>query len=315
MRALRGWMLVMLLASVLVGCGRVDEDAPEIDSATTTAVTITGTAATVDVASQRVELDVPVEGVEVVTLSEDAEVVGADGSPTTLEGLQPGVTIEAMGWVDDPSVLLARRVRLLGAAPPPSEAGSPPVAVGDVVLEAPVAGAVIESPLEVRGRVAETPPDATVRVRLYDVQSRVLAEQFLRVTGEEGQPGTFAAQVPFPDAPVGGTGRVEAVVLGAGGETTPAGAVARVTFGGTPGDTPEVTITAQVLNLVPASGVIMLAEPVEGFNSVALLERTVIHGPSGGTLSLTDIPEGATIEVAGRPAPLNVLHAWEIWVQ
>jgi hypothetical protein len=400
MDVLRRIVSLVLLVGVLAGCGLLEEE-PEVEAVTP--MTLAGTVGEVAPAERRIVLSVPVEEVDVLVLDEDATVMGLDGSAETLAALRPGTAIEAVGWLEEPGVLLVREVRLTEAAPAQAQAVSPPVEVGQVALEVPMAGAVVESPLEVRGWVAQTPPDATLRVRVYDVQSRVLAEQFLPVTGEVGQLGTFAAQVPFAGAPAGGTGRVEVVALGAGGETTPAGAVARVTFGGVPGDTPEVTlqgrvgdvtlsgrvitleapaagfgrvvlaegaalfgldggtiplealapgtrieaigrpgegdalvaewvrvidelappespepevtITAQVLNLVPDSGVIMLADTVEGFNSVALLERTVLYGPDGGVISMMDIPEGATIEVLGRPGALNVLNAWEIWVR
>ncbi len=90
----------------------------------------------------------------------------------------------------------------------PTQAGGPTLPLRMIVLEVPQNGAVVRSPVVVRGRVSVTPFEATLRGRVYDAQGRVVGEGPITMTTEMGQPGPFEGQIPF-QAATGGPGRVE----------------------------------------------------------------------------------------------------------
>jgi hypothetical protein len=77
-----------------------------------------------------------------------------------------------------------------------------------IALEAPAAGALVSSPVEVRGRVSVSPFESTLRGRVYNAQGQVVGEGAIQVAAEMGQPGTFAGSIAFAPGS-GGPGQVE----------------------------------------------------------------------------------------------------------
>jgi hypothetical protein len=83
------------------------------------------------------------------------------------------------------------------SAPPPS-----------ILLEAPQNGAVVSSPVQVRGQVSVAPFESTLRGRVYDATGQVVGEGPIMVASEMGQPGAFSGQIDFQAGP-GGPGQIE----------------------------------------------------------------------------------------------------------
>ena len=77
-----------------------------------------------------------------------------------------------------------------------------------ILIDAPLAGATVSSPVEVRGTVSVSPFESTLRGRVYNAAEMVIGEAPIMVDAEMGQPGSFAGQIAFTlDA--SGPGRVE----------------------------------------------------------------------------------------------------------
>lgn len=66
-----------------------------------------------------------------------------------------------------------------------------------IVLEAPQGGATISSPVGVHGRVSVAPFESTLVCTIYDAQGQAISKEPIQVDAEMGQPGTFAASIPF----------------------------------------------------------------------------------------------------------------------
>jgi hypothetical protein len=62
-------------------------------------------------------LEKPVEGFDVIALTEESDLVSADGSEITLRDIRPGATIQASGHPGESNALIASQVLLLDAEP------------------------------------------------------------------------------------------------------------------------------------------------------------------------------------------------------
>lgn len=81
---------------------------------------ITGQAKEVSASARVITFAEPVHGFESVALAEGAEIVGADGSPRTLQDIKPGMVIQASGSAGGSGSVLARKIRILtGPSPLP----------------------------------------------------------------------------------------------------------------------------------------------------------------------------------------------------
>ncbi len=107
-----------------------------------------------------------------------------------------------------PVVPTAPPTQAAGPTAQPTQAAGPTVPLRMIALEVPQNGAVVRSPVVVRGRVSVTPFEATLRGRVYDAQGQVVGEGPIMLTTEMGQPGTFEGEIPF-HVTAGGPGRVE----------------------------------------------------------------------------------------------------------
>ena len=83
-----------------------------------------------------------------------------------------------------------------------------------ILIDAPVAGAAVSSPLEVRGSVSVSPFESTLRWRAYDAAGQVVGEGPIMVDAEMGRPGNFDDQITF-SVSAGGPGRIEIAELSA----------------------------------------------------------------------------------------------------
>ncbi len=77
-----------------------------------------------------------------------------------------------------------------------------------ITIEAPLAGAQVDSPFEVRGRGTPTPFENTLVFHVYDTDGNVLGQGPITVTGQLGGPFAFAASVVY-DSPQPGLGWLE----------------------------------------------------------------------------------------------------------
>jgi len=116
----------------------------------------------------------------------------------------PGTTRRAPG-----RLLAALCLALVGAAPLPAPVRAQ--APRTVTLEAPVAGAAITDPVEVRGRVTVAPFENNLVGTVSDAAGQALGQGPVPVTPDDpatlGGPGSFSAALRFT-AGAGGAGRV-----------------------------------------------------------------------------------------------------------
>ena len=114
--------------------------APSITTAPTnetdSSLTITATVMDVSSSARIFVLEGPVAGFGIIALTEETELVSADGSEIALRDIQPGVTIQASGQSGESNALIASQVLVLDAAAtfdpmpmivPPVSAPSPPL--------------------------------------------------------------------------------------------------------------------------------------------------------------------------------------------
>lgn len=82
-----------------------------------------------------------------------------------------------------------------------------------VFLEAPLNSETVGNPLEVRGRTARMPFEATLVVRVYDAWGQLASLTPIMTRGDFGQPATFEVSVFYGGVP--GAGRIEVVEVSA----------------------------------------------------------------------------------------------------
>ncbi len=102
-----------------------------------------------------------------------------------------------------------------GGLAPTAEVGptaAPTPIPNEIVIDFPLPGSTVSSPVEVRGRVKMSPFESTLLGRVVDAQGNLLGQGPVQVAAEMGQPGPFSGQIPFTiDA--AGPGRVEVLEI------------------------------------------------------------------------------------------------------
>jgi hypothetical protein len=83
-------------------------------------MSITGTVKDAFLSARVILLQEPVAGFDSIALTEETELVSADGSVMRLRDTRPGMTIEAFGRPGLSNALIATRVLLLARTPTPS---------------------------------------------------------------------------------------------------------------------------------------------------------------------------------------------------
>ena len=99
-------------------------------------------------------------------------------------------------------------------APPSQPAATATTPPRQILIDVPAPGAMVSSPLEVRGSVSVSPFESTLRWRVYDAAGQVVGQGPIMVDAEMGQPGNFADQIAFTVS-AGGPGRVEIAEMSA----------------------------------------------------------------------------------------------------
>jgi hypothetical protein len=98
----------------------MEDDSP---ATTVPGLVITGTVMDVALSARIIRLQTPVDGFDVIALTEETELLSADGYAIMLRDIQHGGTIQAFGQPGESGTLIASQVVILGAAPTPSSAG------------------------------------------------------------------------------------------------------------------------------------------------------------------------------------------------
>jgi len=123
------------------------------------------------------------------------------GNPTSV----PASTAAPSAMPPEPtSVQLAPTLQAI-----PPTATTPP---RSITLDEPQNGASLSGLARVRGSVAVSPFESTLRGRVYDASGAVVGEGPVMVSAEMGQPGTFDGTIPFTIA-AAGPGYVEVAEL------------------------------------------------------------------------------------------------------
>lgn len=158
----------------------------------------------------------------------------------------------------------------------PGELESNPSAI---VIEEPVAGAVVSSPMRLRGRLAAVPPQGGLTYRILDAENVLLASGTIATSGESGNGGSFDVQAVYTSL-ADGPGFVQVVqrddLLG-----------------------PAVAVSSRVINLAAnvttpptAEGLVATGTP----NPVAPTSPIIVP-------TLTPVPSSPTV-VPSSPTPL-----------
>ncbi len=71
----------------------------------------------------------------------------------------------------------------------------------------------------------------------------------------------------------------------------------------------EVTVRGVVAQALASARVVILAQPVSGFGTIALTQETDVVRPDGAKAAINDIVPGANVEVTGRPSTPDTLLA------
>lgn len=110
----------------------------------------------------------------------------------------------------------------------------PPTSVeATITIDSPVAGATVSSPVTVRGSVAVSPFESTLRGRVYDAAGQVVGEGAIMVQAEMDQPGPFEGQIAF-NATRSGAGRIEVASISPQDGSVLMSASVEVTLAGPP---------------------------------------------------------------------------------
>jgi len=324
---IRRLLAAVVACAIFAGCAQTGAAPAATLQASTQAqsageVTVSGRVAEVVPGARMIVMAETVDGVALIVLATGGKVYAADGDEVALTEIRPGLSFSAAGSIVSSDSLLADAIHLRGGEEPePSEgpaetlpsavaatpALSEPVSAAQAIsLEDPSFGEMIASPVEIRGQIARVPTGRTVRVRVFDSQGNQIGESALEVSGEPGQPGSFAGHVPF-DAPAVGGGTVEAA--GANSDSGSEASVrVQVGFDGTP----SIVLSGVVGAFYADPPLIVLEETVHGFSSVRLADETVITFLNGAVSSPSDIRPGKAIWASGFGGESGTLIAHEI---
>jgi len=116
---------------------------------------------------------------------------------------------------------------------PTAPSATPTTPPRAITLDAPLPGATVSSPVEVRGSVAVSPFESTLLGRVYDGAGQVVGSWPIMVSAEMGQPGTFAGEIPFV-VYASGPGRVEIAEISPKDGSVVVSAAVEVMLQGTP---------------------------------------------------------------------------------
>jgi len=83
---------------------------------------------------------------------------------------------------------------------------------------------------------------------------------------------------------------------------------------GNEAEEPDITITGTVMDVSLSARIIMLAEPAEGFDVVALTEESELVFAGGGKATLRDIRPGMRIQASGQAGEGSALLAKEVLI-
>lgn len=185
-----------------------------------------------------------------------------------------------------------------------------------IILEEPRPGALVSSPVQVRGWVSVTPFEATLVVRVYDARGQVVGEGPITMATEMGQPGEFDGSIAF-QAGSGGPGRIEVAEISAADGSVVISAEVEVVLVPTtvpglieiPAAGARVTLPIHILARVgqPGEQVVVTLRWQDGTELVQSFP--VLRGEDGKGLLVTSLNwmnEGPPPQPATQPATLEV---------
>jgi hypothetical protein len=188
-----------------------------------------------------------------------------------------------------------------------------------IQLDSPLAGALVSSPVQVRGAVGVTPFESTLVGRVYDAGGVVIGQEPIMLPTEMGQPGTFEGLIHFQAGP-GGPGRVEVVEISPkDGAVVVSAAVDVVLEAGPAMGAVEVPLPGARVTL-PLHILARVGQPGESLTTVLRWQDgteldgsfTTLAGEDGGGLlldSLDWMAEGQPPEPPTQPAALEIRDA------
>ena len=103
-----GWS-VALLAIPVDGYGQLVAWI-NLGNGTASSVTITGTVMDISLSARIITLEQPVDGVSTIALTEESVLLSTDGNGMELRDLQHGMTLKALGQLNDSGALIASRI-------------------------------------------------------------------------------------------------------------------------------------------------------------------------------------------------------------
>jgi hypothetical protein len=203
----------------------------------------------------------------------------------------------------------------------PTQEAQPTVPLRMIALEVPQDGAVVRSPVVVRGRVSVTPFEATLRGRVYDAEGQVVGEAPIMLTTEMGQPGTFEGEIPF-NVSTSGPGRVEVAEESMKDGSVVVSAVANVTLDSQgaslgiviPAADEAVTLPLHIMARVGEPGELVRARLRWQDGTVLVDTFTVLRGEDGRGLLIGSLDwqmESQPPQSPSQPAVLELRNAAE----
>ena len=206
-------LLTFALLVLMIGapaCAATDRDNAN-SAAQSQKMVVVGTVADVSASARLVVLTEAVQGIHVVVLSSDSQLLSAGGQPMPLQELAPGTQIQASGRPGGSEGLLATELRVVDPNQPAAVLLTPlPVVSDGIAIELPYSGASIVSPVRVSGRLDTVAARHALQARVHDGHGQVIGEMVLAVSGEAGAPGAFVGHIPFATA-AGGSGTISVV--------------------------------------------------------------------------------------------------------
>ena len=79
----------------------------------------------------------------------------------------------------------------------------------ELVLEAPLSGAIVGSTVQLRGRISALPFEKNLTYRIYNQAGTVINQNWISVVGDYGGPGAFTRSIDIPAAAAPGPLRIE----------------------------------------------------------------------------------------------------------
>ncbi len=109
----------------------------------------------------------------------------------------------------DGSALARTSVPVILQAAPITDGRTSREPTPELVLEAPLSGAIVGSTVQLRGRISALPFEKNLTYRIYNQAGTVIDQSWISVEGDYGGPGTFTKSIDIPATTAPGPLRIE----------------------------------------------------------------------------------------------------------